>query len=373
MKPHIMHVTYDMNIGGTEQVVRNLINGTRDEYRLSLLCIDGNLGPWGEELRESGIDCHIVARGAGFDFGVIAEIRDLIKREKVALLHCHQYTPYCYGWFASRLLGIPVVFTEHGRFYPDIRKAKRCAVNPFLQMGTAAITSISAATKEALVDYENFSRDKIEVIYNGIRDVAEPGDDTSSGAENSAVVAETITFGTVSRFDPIKNQAMMLEAFAKVYETCPEVRLVLIGDGEERAALENIVARRGLRDVVEFTGWQVNPIDTIKTFDVFLLSSLSEGTSMVLLEAMACGIPAVVTDAGGNSEIVENEHTGFVTPNKDAPAFAEAMQKLARSASIREQFSVNARARYESQFTIAAMSEAYSTLYQNCLSQRRMR
>ena len=367
-KPHIMHVTYDMNIGGTEQVIRNLIEGTRSDYQISLLCIDGNLGPWGEELRDSGISCHIVSRKVGFDLRLIGEIRRLLRRERVDLLHCHQYTPYCYGWFASRLLGIPVVFTEHGRFYPDVRKVKRCLINPFLQAGTAAITSISAATKEALVDYENFSPDKIKVIYNGIKDVGQDRTYVDASTDGAKPDSVAITFGTVSRFDPIKNQAMMLEAFAEVHRQFSNVRLVLIGDGEEREALENIVRSRGLSDVVEFTGWQVNPIQTLKTFDVFLLSSLSEGTSMVLLEAMACGIPAVVTDAGGNPEIVADADTGFVTPNKDASAFAKAMLELVGSPSLRQQLSVNARARYESMFTITAMAEGYSTLYEASLS-----
>ena len=89
---------------------------------------------------------------------------------------------------------------------------------------------------------------------------------------------------------------------------------------------------------------------------------------MVLLEAMACGIPAVVTDAGGNPEIVAHGKTGFVTPNKDASAFAQAMAELVQKPELRQKFSIDARARYESTFTIESMSASYAELYQSSLT-----
>lgn len=360
---HVLHVTYDMNIGGTEQVIRNLVLGLDPrQYRSSVLCIDGHIGPWGEQLQQAGISHHKLARKPGFDLRLIQQIRQLVVREQVDIVHAHQYTPFTYGWFGTCLTGKPVIFTEHGRFYPDVSSTKRRLINPVLQMRTAAITSISAATRQALVDYENFSASKIEVIYNGISDSACTRD--AALAARMGFEPGQIVLGTISRLDPIKNQTMLLRAFARCLHRYPQVKLLLVGDGPSRGELEALVDALQIRHAVVFTGFQPNPQQYLALMDVFLLPSLSEGTSMTLLEAMCFSKPSLATAVGGTPEIIKHEVSGLLVPNDDETALADSMARLVESDALRNALGAQARREYEDRFTVSAMAHQYEALYQ---------
>jgi len=359
---HILHVTYDMNIGGTEQVIRNLVEGLdKTRFKSSILCIDGTIGPWGQSLQEKGYTHYCLKRQPGFDRALIRDIRNILREADIDIVHCHQYTPYTYGWFASLFTGKPVIFTEHGRFYPDVSSTKRRLINPLLQLRTAAITAISAATKQALVQFENLSADRIEVIYNGIADsVTAP----SAALKDSLGIADgEVVLGTISRLDPIKNQAMMLKAFKRAIAQAPNLRLLIVGDGPLRAELEYLTRDLGISDRVIYTGFQPEPKKYLAIMDVFLLPSLSEGTSMTLLEAMSFGIPSIATAVGGTPEIIQNQETGLLIENEDESGLVEAIIELAGSEERRKKYGSNARRQYETRFTLESMTAQYEKLY----------
>jgi len=359
---HVLHITYDMNIGGTEQVIKNLVLGLdSQQYRSSVLCIDGSVGPWGEELQESGVTHYCLSREPGFDLALIRNIRTIIKDGRYDIIHAHQYTPFTYGWFGSVLTGVPLIFTEHGRFYPDVSSFKRRCINPLLQLRTASITAISKATKQALIDYENMSEQKIQVIYNGISDNVCAID--LEFKQNLGLASGQIVFGTISRLDPIKNQRMMIQAFARAYRENDAVRLLIVGDGPMRDELETLVHELNLGSVVIFTGFKANPQQYLAVMDVFLLPSLSEGTSMTLLEAMSFSKPALATAVGGTPEIVVDGETGYLVPSNATEDLAEKMCILACSESLRVEMGVSARKAFEAQFTLKKMCEEYEALY----------
>lgn len=358
----ILHLTYDMNIGGTEQVIRNLVEGLDpNRFRSSVLCIDGNIGPWGQHLQARGIEHICLQRRPGFDTGLIRAIHRLLRREPFDLLHCHQYTPYTYGWFGALGTGKPVIFTEHGRFYPDVSHFKRRLINPFLQRRTAAITAISAATKQALVDYENLSADKIAVIYNGIADTRVAADPTLR--HQLGFDTDDIVLGTISRLDPIKNQAMLLRAFKQARGKNKRLRLLIVGDGPLRADLHELAAHLNIADAVVFAGFQPNPQAYLALMDIFLLPSLSEGTSMTLLEAMSFAKPSIATAVGGTPEILTHRDSGLLIANEDEPALVTAIEELAAAPALRATLGANARRRYEQRFSLEAMTREYEKLY----------
>ena len=364
---HILHITYDMNIGGTEQVIRNLIEGLNKEaYKSSVLCIDGTVGPWGQELHRLGYEHFSLDRQPGFDLRLIKDIRKLLSQLRVDLVHCHQYTPYTYGWFGSLFTGVPVVFTEHGRFYPDVSSAKRKIINPLLQRFTSAVTAISAATKQALVDFENLDPNRIDVVYNGIADIDTPLIDVAK--KKLSLDKNAIVFGTISRLDPIKNQEMMIRAFAKVVSANPNAKLMIVGDGPLRSQLEQLVGALDVKESVLFTGFKTNPVDYMAAMDVFLLPSLSEGTSMTLLEAMRFSKPTIATSVGGTPEIITHEKSGLLIENKDESALVSSMLKLLGSSSLRMSYGAAARREFEQRFVVRAMVREYERIYDKALA-----
>jgi len=367
----VLHLTFNMGIGGTEQVIRQLVTGLDDrQVRPEILCIDGYVGPLGEQLQDQGIRITALSRQPGFDRALIRNIREVLVADNIDVVHCHQYTPWAYGWFAALGTGVKVVFTEHGRFHPDRYRYKAILVNQFMAWSTRAMVAISSATRDALARHEFIPRRRIEVVYNGIAPLQPDASEMARVREALSIPPQAFVVGTVSRLDPIKNQTMMLRAFARFVERCPQAYLLIVGDGPERQPLELLAEQLGVRDQVRFTGFIDAPVNHLALMDVFLLSSHSEGTSMTLLEAMSLGIAPVVTGVGGNPEIVEHERNGLVTRPGDEVDFADALIRLWECPEDRQALSDAARRCFQERFHRDSMLKAYQGIYQHCLPGR---
>jgi glycosyltransferase involved in cell wall biosynthesis len=363
-KLKIAHITFDMRIGGTEMVIKNLIEGSdKNLFEMSIFCIEQPIGPWGLELQKNGIQIVAKARKPGFDLSLIFAIRKYIKHNKIGVIHCHQYTPWVYGVLAAFGTRTKVIFTEHGRFYPDFSSWKRKLINPWLCKITNNIKSISKATKQALIEYENIPSKRIEVIYNGISPLTCDTSEVETIKVELGIKNNTLVFGTVARLDPIKNHQMMLKAFKLVKTKHQDSKLIIVGDGEEKQSIIDTIKSLNLQNDVVLTGYKTNPTAYLAMFDIFLLSSLSEGTSMTLLESMSLSKPCVVTDAGGNKEIIVNNKNGFVSENDDAQAFADSMLKLLSNQSLREEMSGQSLVRFQQLFSDNLMNKHFCNLY----------
>ncbi|GAW95525.1 MULTISPECIES: glycosyltransferase [Colwellia] len=405
-KIHVMHITYDMRIGGTEMVIKNIIDGltqpksdtnhhsendtdhdsasrhSRDHFvgnsesldpqlnhngdenfKMSVLCIESPLGPFAEELQNNGIEFFELNRQPGFDINLIKQIRRTIKDNAVDIIHCHQYTPWVYGVIAAAFTKTKVIFTEHGRFYPDSSTWKRKLINPILNLFTDQVTAISKATKQALVEFESIPEKSIDVVYNGISPLQVIQSDVEKLRIELSIPENHIVLGTIARFDPIKNHTMMLKAFALVLEQQPKTTLIMVGDGEERKNIETCVNQLNIQNNVLLIGYQHKPHNYLALMDIYLLSSLSEGTSMTLLEAMSLSKPCVVTNAGGNPEIVTDKENGFVTTNGIASEFAAGVIQVINSLENGNGLGHASKDRFDTLFSERSMNKKYQQLY----------
>lgn len=364
----ILHVTFNMAIGGTEQVIRQLITTTSGaEVEHAIVCIDGHVGETGKALELQGVTLYPIRRVPGFDRSLIHAIRKIIRDGEFDIVHGHQYTPYLYGWLAARTTRARVVFTEHGRFHPDRYRYKAVLINPVISLMTPAVIAISRATARALSRYEFIPSGKIQVIYNGIAGLQKDPGEMARVRSELDIPEGALVAGTVSRLDPVKNQPMMIRAFQRFREQVPEAILLMVGDGPEMDHLQKQVKECGLADCVRFTGFMEQPQPYLALMDIFLLSSFTEGTSMTLLEAMSLGIPCVATRVGGNPEIVIDGETGFLVDSNDAEGFAGAMIRLAREQETRQKFSDAAVSRFRNRFSATRMAEEYLSVYQHCM------
>jgi glycosyltransferase involved in cell wall biosynthesis len=360
----VSHVTFDMRIGGAEQVILNLIENTDPlKFDVSILCLESRLGPFGETLEKKGYKLTCLGRSPGFDFSLVAKIRRHIIENSIQVVHCHQYTPYVYSVLGALFTRCRVIFTEHGRFFPDQRKPKRVLVNPLLNLVTDSVNAISAATRDALVNYENFPRHKIQVIYNGIDDTRFTGPREHGKNALLNIDGDAHLLGTVARLDSIKNQQMMIKTLKRVHEFHPNTHLVIVGDGPERVNLENLVKDLGLSSFVIFTGFRQETHLFYQVMDLFLLTSFSEGTAMTLLEAMASRVPCLATNVGGNPEIVEHGKTGYLVPNDDVGALSKKIISLLDDKPLMEKLGKNGQDRFKNRFSVKKMVETYQELY----------
>jgi len=362
----VLHLTYDMRIGGTEMVIKNIIQcADQNIFEMSIFCIEEPIGPWGIDLQKSGVTINAKERKPGFDLSLIFAIRKHLKAFNIDQLHCHQYTPWVYGVLAAFGTKTKVIFTEHGRFYPDSSTWKRKLINPWLGRITQHITAISQATKQALVDFEHLPSKRIDVIYNGIQPLDVDPTKTLKLRQKLNIPQNSLVLGTIARLDPIKNHKMMLESFSIVLKSYPEAVLVIVGDGEELENINKYIQAFNLVDKVIMPGYEPQPQHYLALMDIFLLSSLSEGTSMTLLEAMSLKKTCVVTDAGGNKEVIADGENGIVTTNDDAIEFSQAILKLVNDKVLLNQYGEASQKRFKRLFDVSVMVKRFSALYQN--------
>lgn len=364
----VIHITFNMGIGGTEQVIRQLVSGLpAEKFMNTILCIDGHIGEIGEQVQSQGVSVTSIKRLPGLDWKLVREVRKIIRNTDADIIHCHQYTPWVYGWLGSLGTDAKVVFTEHGRFHPDKFRLKAMVINPLMAFTTNAIVAISAATRHALSRYEFIPRPLIRVIYNGIHELEYNNDDAISVRQNLGIPVGAFVFGTVARLDPVKNQEMMLKAFSVAVKQHSDFWLLLVGDGPDREKLQEKAKGLGIDKRVIFTGFQQYPANYLTAMDVFLLTSHTEGTSMTLLEAMSLGVPAIVTAVGGNPEIVSHGKTGFLVPTNKHELLAESMIELYADPEKVRSMAIHCKKIFRSRFSIAPMISSYQTLYDQVL------
>jgi glycosyltransferase involved in cell wall biosynthesis len=199
---------------------------------------------------------------------------------------------------------------------------------------------------------------KIVRIYNGtaqIQRVAKPECPSKDG----------FTLVYVGRLAPVKNHALLLNAFRAAYSAMPRLRLWMVGDGVERARLEVLAHNLGIAKSVTFWGQQLDVAPFFSMADAFVMSSKSEGLPISLLQAFSLGLPAIVTNVGGMAEVVSQAKAGITVPTTDPSEMAAAILRLAGSEKEQEAFSINAKASFFTSFTLEAMVETYTSLYQN--------
>jgi glycosyltransferase involved in cell wall biosynthesis len=145
----------------------------------------------------------------------------------------------------------------------------------------------------------------------------------------------------------------------------------MVGDGSERKTLESLAAQLGIASQITFWGQQLDVAPFISAADAFIMSSMSEGLPMSLLQAYSLGVPAIVTDVGGMAEVVRLSRAGLIVAPENPAEMAAAILRLANSDAEREQFSRNAETAFRSRFTLLTMTDAYMNLYENTPRARR--
>jgi glycosyltransferase involved in cell wall biosynthesis len=168
----------------------------------------------------------------------------------------------------------------------------------------------------------------------------------------------------IARFHPVKDHATLLRAFARVAAQCPDVDLLLVGDGSLRGEIEAMLARsasEGSR--VRLLGIRPDVPEILQAVDLFALSSVCEAASLTLLEAMAAGRPVVVTDVGGNPEIVRQGIDGLLTPRGDDAAMARAMLRLLNDPDEAKRMGASGRERIRQRYRLETTVERYYNLY----------
>jgi glycosyltransferase involved in cell wall biosynthesis len=358
-----MQVVLSLAPGGTERLVIEICRRLAPTVESVVCCLDAP-GEWANQVTSQGIPVHALGRAPGFRPSLGREIARLAARYHVDALHCHHYSPYVYGLVATLLeRGAGLVFTEHGRLSDQPPSRKRRRINPLLERFRGEIFAVSGDLKRHMVA-EGFSDARISVVHNGI-EIGPPVQPEDRARARAALGLDASHFvvGSVGRLDPVKDFGSLIDAFAFASGRRPNWRLVLVGGGPEEEALRQAARARGVEPTVVFTRFRADARQLLPALDLFANSSIHEGLSLTILEAMACELPVVATRVGGTPEAVADAQTGLLVPPRAPQALADALLALAASPERRRALGCAGRLRAIQQFTIDRMLDSYLTAY----------
>ena len=364
-KSTIGYVVISLNPGGTERLVLEMALFFSERFNIVVFCLD-EPGAWAKNLRQAGIPVHCLWRQPGLDLSVSFHLAKLFKKWNISLVHAHQCTP----WFYSALSRViypktRLLFEEHGRFFPEMDRLIRRWVNRLLIRGlTHRFVAVSKDIRDRLVKYEGLNSGDIEIVYNGVDPPPQITREKRLSLRRSfSFVEQDFVVGTVGRLNSIKNIPMLIASVGMASGNIPNLRCLIVGGGEEYQALEATIVEQDLSECVKLSGFRTDAVELTQCMDLFVLSSLSEGTSIALLEAMAAGVPVAVTAVGGNPEIVIDGISGWVVPSGDVARLSDVIREAVRSPEKAHALSTGGQGRFAEMFSFDYMIERYTEIY----------
>ena len=372
-RPAVCHVIHARGVGGAEVLVDQMVRRMSNEFRCIVAVLD-DVGEIGERLRQDGFTIEHLHRRPGIDRGCAARLREFADREGARVLHAHQYTPFFQAMLSRGLVRHrPIVFTEHGRHFPDLPSRKRAFINRLMLRPSDRLIGCGGAVRQALICNEGLPASRVEVICNGV-DLNSIGQSSPGARER---IRREFGYGSsdfvailVARLHELKDHQTALRTIDRARKVIPGLRLLLAGDGEQRVAIEQSIRHCGLDQNVTLAGSRNDVADLLAAADVFLMSSISEGIPLTVIEAMAARRPVVSTAVGGLPEMIEHGTTGFLAPAGDDAALASALIELYRRPDLREHMAEMATQRAIEKFSLDVMLDSYRSVYRDVLGLR---
>ena len=230
--------------------------------------------------------------------------------------------------------------------------------------------SLTPKQAEFWIARQNIPYSRMSIVPNGI-DVARfvPPQDKSALRVALGLPKDKVIVGCVSHFRPTKNLELFVEAASRIHLEVPYCHFLLVGDGDTRSQVETAIHQKGLADAFTLPGAQKDPAPWFQAMDVFVFPSQTEGFPSVIVEAGACGVPAVAFDVGGIADVILHGETGFVVPLGDTEQFIRRAITIATTPSLCEAMGQKARQRVHAEYSLSTMIENYSNLFERLVSE----
>jgi glycosyltransferase involved in cell wall biosynthesis len=353
-------VVHGLIAAGMEMVVVQLTRGLASRgHDVGVTCIEFE-GTLGRSLRNEGFRVSLVPTPGIAPIFFPRKLGRWLRDLRPDVVHIHSG-----AWIkaarAASWAGVPrVVFTLHGL------EGDEPWHESVLNRWAARTTDAIAVVSRPLVDHlAGIDQRKIHVVPNGV-DTGRfsPTPDQATCRRAVGLPVDALIVGHVARLSPVKNQRFLIDAFSRILAGRPDAFLVLVGDGPLRQDLVQFSHQLGAADRILFLGERSDLPDLFRSFDVFVLPSLLEGTSMSILEAMASGLPVVASAVGGTPDLLAPGECGVLFDSGDTDAFVLAVNELLASDRMRQDLGMKARRRAEAAFSEQGVISRYEALYE---------
>jgi glycosyltransferase involved in cell wall biosynthesis len=353
----IIHVVQGLGVGGQERLVMHL---SRELIARGHEPAIVSLSPGGEVRAEAGdVPVYDATRGNGVDPSLVARLTALLVKLRADVVHTHNPAPMLHAIPAALLARVRRrVHTKHGA---NIYGRRGLWVARAVAWSLDALVAVSPETAEAAKVKERPSSRRLHIVPNGIPLFAfgpDRGARTRVRAE-LGIPPSSFVIGSVGRLAPEKDYPLLVHALSPLLSD--EVRLVLVGSGGERGVIERSIPSDLARFVV-FTGLRHDIPALLASFDVFALSSRTEGLPLAIPEAMASALPIVATAVGGIPSAVPAD-CGLLVPSGDAPALRRAVEVLRADRDRAEAMGASGQRHAHAHFSIERMTDAYERIY----------
>jgi sugar transferase (PEP-CTERM/EpsH1 system associated) len=347
----VIHVSLGLHIGGMEKLLVEFArHADRRRFDLQFVSLTAK-GDVAEQIERLGWPVIALGQRPGVEPATSVRLAQLFRRSKPRIVHTHNTKPLLYAVPAAHLTGVQtIIHTRHGQRHGATRR-QNFLFNLAARWVDRVVSVSSDSAQIAL--QQGLPSEKLVTIHNGIDlPLFPPAGPLPSGP---------VVF--VGRLSPEKDLPTLLRAAAIAASEEPSFRLHLAGAGPSLSELQRLAAQLGVGHRVGFLGHNTDISAILAQASLFVLSSVTEGVSLALLEAMACRLPVVATAVGGNVEVVIDGETGLLVPPRSPAALAGAMLKLYRQPELARRMGVAGRKRVEARFDSRRMVAEYESLY----------
>lgn len=370
-RTRVVYLAHAFNVGGAEEMVLNLVRHLPGRFEPFVICIN-RAGPIGDEISATGVPFRVLGLTPGvlrpYD---VVRLRDVLLECEPAIVHTFLLTASLYGRLAAVLARVPIVVGTEVNIYQHKRPLHATAER-WLMRWTDTVVASAGAVRDFYVDQVKAEPAKVEVIYNAV-DWAQL-QTTMTREETRAAVgipADAPAAGIIARLTEQKAHRVLFEAMAQTSELA-NVHLMVVGDGELRDELRQLVDRLGLSSRVHFAGARRDLGNVLAAIDVFLMPSLWEGLPLSLVLAMGAGLPVIATAVAGIPEVVQDGVSGWLVSPGDVQGLGAAMARVFSDDRQRVRVGLAARAFVRPRFGIDGYVSSVTALYDRLLAAKGM-
>jgi glycosyltransferase involved in cell wall biosynthesis len=366
----VLRVVIGLNLGGVQQGVLNLCRQLDPERYEIMVCALENDGVVGREIAQAGFEVVVLGlKGKSARPRIVYELYRLMKSRRIDLVHGSAYHPGLYARLAGILARVPILI-NHEHVLSHRRIPHRALISHWLGKRTQAHIAVSQAVKDQVVSWYDLNPDKVRVIYNGVRpEFFQAARWRAASRERLGLAPDTRVVGVVSRLHLDKGFGVLIPALEALKAQFP-LKLLVVGTGPHEERIRGLVRDHHLEGVVEFLGYRRDTPELLAAMDVFVLPSTKEGFPNALLEAMAAGLPVVVSDHAPHLEAVEAGSSGLVFPQNDREGLCRCLREILLSPDQAKHLGEAARRRVAAHFTLERFGRGVQALYDELASQR---
>lgn len=360
----MMHIMLSLSTGGMEKFVIDLIPRFDTIKVQSTVCCIGEIGDLSDRLREAGIKIHLVNKSLMGQLRFYHELTNIFRRERVDIAHSYSGV-YRDAVIPAMWARVPInIHTDQGKFYPDPDSRRARFNHWFFSHFRDMVVAVSDELRNYLIDEVKLHPNKVTTIYNAV-DVQEHNLAIDVNAKKGTldISQDEKIIGIIARLVPVKDHQTLFLAFKKIRQVNPKIRLLVVGEGPLEQELKNYVSSLSEEKNIIFLGNRTDVKELLHIMDIVCLSSIHEGLSLTLLEAMASARPVIATNVGGNAELVIDGLTGFLVPSQNPDRMAETLAKLLKDEEKRKSMGEMGRRRVEERFNIQGSVKQYEDLY----------